>query len=74
MSLNTTTPLSSSTNGLHNVQVVIHSWIRDIQSQLSRFPEDLSIAQNAVEALFNSGLVDDKKYVPIAHQVDQRSN
>lgn len=36
--------------------------VKDLMSQLTRFPQDLSIANSIVEAALNGGLVDDKKY------------
>ena len=44
------------------IQPAAPGLVKDLMSQLTRFPQDLSIANSIVEAALNGGLVDDKKY------------
>ena len=44
------------------IQPAAPGLVKDLMSQLTRFPQDLSIVNSIVEAALNGGLVDDKKY------------
>ncbi len=43
----------------------LHEWLQDLESQLTRIPQDLGVVKSLVDAALSQGLVNDRKFVQL---------